>query len=98
MGFPFPRKSRAMAKNFTSRGISAGFPRVFRAVVVKRKGTAKFPSRKSRLIGKIFPFGISRENPYLGVKLRRLHTIKAYYTTIKVINIHTHIPMSAAPR
>ena len=33
--FPFPRNSRAMAKKFTSRGISAGFPRVFRAVVIK---------------------------------------------------------------
>jgi hypothetical protein len=29
--FPFPRNSRVMAKNFTSRGISAGF----RAVVIK---------------------------------------------------------------
>jgi len=33
--FPFPRNSRAMAKNFTSRGISTGFPRYFRAVVIK---------------------------------------------------------------
>ena len=32
--FPFPRNSRAMAKNFTSRGIPAGFPRVFRVISV----------------------------------------------------------------
>jgi len=58
--FPFPRNSRAMAKkhHFTwyfrgilnFRGISAGFP------CRGHKGTAKFPSRKSRLIGKFFPF------------------------------------------
>jgi hypothetical protein len=51
-----------MAKIFTSRGISAAGFRVFRAVVIN--GTAKFPSRKSRLIGKIFPFrGNSAEFP-----------------------------------
>ena len=33
--FPFPRNSCALAKIFTSRGISAGFPRDFRAVVIK---------------------------------------------------------------
>ena len=42
--FPFPRNSRAMAKKFTSRCISAGFP------CRGHKGTAKFLSRKSRLI------------------------------------------------
>ena len=46
------------AKNFTPRGISAGFP------CRGHKGTAKFPSRKSRLIGKVFPFrGNSAEFP-----------------------------------
>jgi hypothetical protein len=43
--FPFPQKSRVMAKNFTSLGISAGFP------FCRHKDTAQFPSRKSRLIG-----------------------------------------------
>ena len=32
--FPFPRNSRAPPKNFTSRGISAGIPRVFRGISV----------------------------------------------------------------
>jgi len=40
------------------RGFSAGIP------CRGRKGTAKFPSRKSRLIGKILPFrGNSAELP-----------------------------------
>ena len=51
LSFPFPRNSRAMAKNFTSRGISRfrGFSALFRCR--GHKGTAKFPSRKSHLIG-----------------------------------------------
>ena len=63
--FPFPRDSRATAKN----SLHVGFPRDFRgfsAVFPCRghKGTAKFPSRKSRLIGKKFPFrGVSAEFP-----------------------------------
>ena len=63
--FPFPRNSRAMAKNFTSRGISAGFPRVSAGFSCRsHKGTAKFPSRKSRPICKKFPFrGNSAEFP-----------------------------------
>ena len=32
--FPFPRNPRAIAKKFTSRGISAEFPRDFCAVVI----------------------------------------------------------------
>ena len=59
--FPFPWNSRAMAKNFTSRGISAVFPRVSAGFLCRsHKGTAKSPSRKSRLICKKIPF---RENP-----------------------------------
>ena len=41
--FLFPRNSSAIAKNFTSRGISAGFP------CRGHKGTAKFPSQISSL-------------------------------------------------
>ena len=65
--------SRAMAKNFTSRGISAGFPRVSAGFPCRcHKGTAKSPSRKSRLICKKNPFprefrGISRGKPNLAV-------------------------------
>jgi len=60
--FPFPRYSRARAKKITSRGICAVFWRYFRGFFLFRvlcrshKGTAKSPSRKSRLIGKCFPF------------------------------------------
>jgi len=62
--FPFPRNSRAVAKNFTSRftwdfrGIPAVFP------CRGHTCTAKFPSRKSHLIGKNSPFrGNSAEFP-----------------------------------
>ena len=63
--FPFPRNSRARAKKFTPRGISAVFPRYFAGFPCRsHKGTAKSPSRKSRLSRKNFPFrGNSAEFP-----------------------------------
>jgi len=49
----FPRDGLKNHSTWHLQGTFSVFPRVFRAAIIKAQGTAKSPSRKSRLIGKI---------------------------------------------